>query len=377
MKFWLSAVLVLTIQLAVAQIDEERMKRDIEVAENVLSTLIKNELSKTHAFFGLEVEGTYQPGYGVTLRVPSDYSAPFVISTGGQRGAAVYSYGEVPVAVDVQGVTERRDQQEAIALRRVVETRTSEAMDSARTEYNKRVVKAAQDFIVDYGDFISQLAPNEKIIVTNRSYNRYHLFRNKRTHIQVEGTKGDVTAFRQGKLTREQMLGKLTVVNTETVDERDKDLELLTSIFDRLYRADLSTTFFTDGNLYYERLKDYGAVVYMQVYSSRGVEEVRVMPTLGNLQLTEEERNKKVVELYPKFERELIENILEYGRRMQTLKPEETLVFNVMLTKCQGCGIPSTLEVSVSGAVLKDYDAGKMDRSAAISKFSVKKGPKQ
>ena len=64
------------------------MERDIEVAENVLSTLIRQEVNPQGRFFGLEVKGIYQEGYGVTFRLPSDYSSPIFIDR--TEGAVIY-----------------------------------------------------------------------------------------------------------------------------------------------------------------------------------------------------------------------------------------------------------------------------------------------
>jgi hypothetical protein len=88
-------------------------------------------------------------------------------------------------------------------------------------------------------------------------------------------------------------------------------------------------------------------------------------------------RDKKVTELYPKFEQELKENMLEYGRTLRSLGDEEVLVFNVSLTKCKGCGIPSTVELNVKNSVVKDFGAGKIDKNTALSRFIVKKGVSQ
>jgi hypothetical protein len=200
----------------------------------------------------------------------------------------------------------------------------------------------------------------------------------KRIHVSVEGNKADITAFKQGKMTRDQLLSRLKVVNTESVDIKEPEMELFSSIIGRLYRPDLSKTYFTEGNIYYERLKDYGVVYYMQVYSSNQGEYKRYsLPTQNLEDVDEETRNKKVVELLPKFEQDLKENILEYGRTLKTLKDDETLVFNVTLTKCKGCNIPSTLELSIKNSVLKDFATGKLDKNAGVSKFTVKKGPNQ
>ena len=94
------------------------------------------------------------------------------------------------------------------------------------------------------------------------------------------------------------------MINTESVEEVEPDLELLSSIFTRLYRPDLSKTFFTQDNVYFERLKDYGVVYYMQALSSQelGYTKRYVMPTVGLDDVDQATRDKKVKELYPKFE---------------------------------------------------------------------------
>jgi hypothetical protein len=101
------------------------------------------------------------------------------------------------------------------------------------------------------------------------------------------------------------------------------------------------------------------------------------MPTVGLEDLDQAARDKKVKELYPQFEKDIKEDILEYGRTVKSLNPEESLIFNIKLTRCDGCDIPSSLEVSVKAAVLKDYASGKLSKDAALSKFSTKKGAAQ
>ncbi|HYG03317.1 MAG TPA: hypothetical protein VD927_12785 [Chryseosolibacter sp.] len=367
------------------KIDEERMKRDVEVAEGVLSTLIKQEISEDrNAFFGLEVRGNYLPGYGVTFKLPSAHGMPYFVHVAPpeapnpvifERDGNGFRYS---ISTDEsEEVDEDDDGQDRLKDRS--RERRKMNRDSIETAYNEKLIKASKDFILDYGDLISQLAPNEKITVTNRGNNRNVFFNSgKRTHLSVEGTKSDITAFRQGKISRDQAISKLRVVNTESIEEKEPDMELLSSIFNRLYRADLSNTFFTEDNIYYERLKDYGVIYYMQVYSSTQAEGNRLnMPTIDLHDLDQQTRDKKVIELYPQFEKEMKENILEYGRTVRSLKGEEALVFNVTLTKCKGCDIPSNVEFSVKNAVLQDYSTGKIDKNAALSKISIKQGPKQ
>jgi hypothetical protein len=385
------------------KLDEERMRRDIEVAENVLSTLIKQQFNNQRTFFPLEVHGSYQPGYGVTFTLPADFTTPIVFSMPSENDIFIlgddmedmnhvrsYSYryeidnnGRVITENISPGNDTNISNNNTYRLKDKNKEKKRQNLDSTKNEYNKKVVEAAKMFVVDYGDMISQLAANEKIIVTNqgnqpRQWVNQYFDSPKRTHLSVEALKSDLTAFRSGKLSRDQALSKVTVVNTETVAEVEADLELLTTMFNRLYRVDLSKTFFTEDNIYYERLKDFGAIYYMNVFSSDEIAPQRFnMPTIGLMDVDLETRNKKIKDMYSQFEKELKENILEYGRTVKSLKDNEALVFQVRVTRCPSCGIPSTLEYTVKGSTLKDYNNGKIDRSTALSKVTVKKGANQ
>jgi hypothetical protein len=167
-------------------------------------------------------------------------------------------------------------------------------------------------------------------------------------------------------------------VNTKAIESKEPDMEMLSSIFSRLYRPDLSKTYFIEGNVYYERLKAFGAIFYMQMVSSveRGLNR-HMIPTVGAEDLDQEARDKKVAELYPAFEEDIKNNILEYGRTVKSLGDDESLIFNIALTRCSGCGIPSTLELSVKSAVLKDFGTGKLDKKSALARINVKKGANQ
>jgi hypothetical protein len=372
------------------KIDEERMKRDIEVAENVLGTLIKQQFNNQRTFFPLEVKGSYQAGYGVTFSLPADFTTPivFTFSSGndnffisGNDGSQVNG-GQTQIFGQDEFENEGRNSN-TIKLKDKAKEKRRMDMDSIRNAYNNKVIEAAKMFIVDYGDMITQLQPDEKIVVSNqgnqpRAWVNQYFNNTKRTHLSVELPKSELTQFRQGKLTRDQVISKLKVVNTETVDEVEPDLELLVSMFNRLYSADLSKTFFTENNIYYERLKDFGVIYYMHVYSSNEIDYGRFrMPTIGLNDVDLETRNKKIVELYPRFEKELKENILEYGRTIKSLGDTEVLVFQVRVTKCPQCGIPSTLEYTVKGEVLSKFNAGKIDRNAALGQIAIKKGANQ
>ncbi len=378
------------------KIDEARMERDIKIAENVLTTMIRQQFEGQRMFFSLNVKGSYQPGYGVTFRLPADFTTPIAFSVSGDVGDVVwmdgqvrgaYSYSYSPAEVEV--LSRARSEKEAVlaeteSLKSKAAARKSANMDSLRDVYNEKLIKASKDFLIDYGDMISQLGATEKIVITNRGeqprvWVNQFFSAPKRSYLSVEVSKADITAHKQGKFTRDQALAKVNVVNTESVEAVEPDLELFSSIFNRLYRSDLATTYFTDEGIYYERLKDFGVVYYMRVYSSQQgrSRDLFNLPTLGLNEVDQAARDKKVKETYPAFEKELKENLIEYGRTIKSLPNNESLVVNVKLTKCEGCGIPSTIELSVKSDVLKDFSSGKITKDAALGKINVKKGVNQ
>lgn len=362
--------------LAAAQtkIDSERMDRDIQIAENALSTLIKQQFKRRDMW--LETKASYTPGFGVTMRLPGDNASwIYEFGSGKDRRAVIAPAGTNVIVVG----GEEKDK-----------AKREMSRDSARTAYYSAMIKASKDFLADYGDLISQLAPEEKIMITNRGdggrYYDYHKAE-KRQLVTVEATKGDMTALKQGRITRDQMIAKIKVVNTESTGEVETDLELLSSILGRLYRSDLSKTFYTDENIYYERLKDFGVIYYMQAYSGQEMNrrpndkpsegKIWLMPTQKLEGLTQQERDKKVTELYPQFEKDLKDNIVEYAQTVKSLKNEEMFVFNVNITKCQGCGIPANLELSIKTDNIRKVAAGGMSKADAVASMNVKKGQAQ
>jgi hypothetical protein len=53
------------------------------------------------------------------------------------------------------------------------------------------------------------------------------------------------------------------------------------------------------------------------------------------------------------------------------------LVFNVTLTRCEGCSIPASVEVTIKQDVLSDYSSGKLSKEAALAKVTLKRGEDQ
>ena len=376
--------------MGMGQSGDQRMEQDIEVAENILGTLLRQQQGR-RSFFPVEVNGNYMPGYGVTFRLPM--GGPFrgfSMSGFDQPGQPAMIWGDEPnrsysFSYSRSDDDNRKDIEKKIESK--IRSKTAKAArelnsDSLSTLASKRFMEVARNFLADYGDVISGLKPDERIVITNRMEEFGGDFemawidgrQGKRSLLSVETKRDDISQLKQGKISRVEFLSRLKTVNTESSESLDPDLEVLSSMFGRLYREDLSKTYYVQGNVSYERLKDFGVIYYMKVYSS--IEEEGngfAMPTIAGRNMPQAERDKKVKELYPRFESDLKDNLVEYARTLRSLKEDEQVVLNVRLTKCEKCGIPASLEISIKSSALKEYNSGKASKEATLGKVVVKK----
>ncbi|HRI79665.1 MAG TPA: hypothetical protein PLR06_09045, partial [Cyclobacteriaceae bacterium] len=263
-----------------SKIDEDRMQQDIEVAENALTTLLRQQMGK-RIFFPIDVNGSYTAGYGVTLRMPRSGSFKMIMDSYGP-GSSTYSYSysyskdedikqrakvdqyaadkareEAGQAREKAEIEQRaaRDKREREVIRPAIVINAPKGtrmdMDSARASADQIFIAVSKNFLANYGDLISQLKPEERIIITNRAEDFDGFFQwgdgNRRSLTSVEAKKDDISQLKQGKITRDQFLSRLIVVNTESAEALDPDLEVLSSMFSRLYREDLSKTYYIQG----------------------------------------------------------------------------------------------------------------------------------
>ena len=358
------------------QIDEDRMERDLKVAQNILSTLANNSDKELIFFNRNGSQGSYVKGYGVILNSSSRFPrTTYVNSQNGalSLGGKAYKFsGNEPVIIsssDGQNVIKKLD------------------LDSLHKAQNDEWEEKMKTFLVDYSDLIGQLKPEDKIMVTSHATSRGGTWHSLELEASgrslstsgssVEISKKDVSDYKAGKISRNEALKRIKVIKAATKVNVAQDVELLASIFQRLYKSDLSNTYYISGRVNYGNIPEFGVVFDMRVYSSSRDNKFHTVVTRQRSGLTQEERDDVVKEMYPEFLKQLKNNIIQYGRTVRSLKPDEILMFRVRLTECKGCGIPQNLELSIKASDLQAYDSGKINESTALSKISVKKTGEQ
>lgn len=358
------------------QIDDARMERDLKIAENILGTLSSegDERSQNY-FFGHNTKSSFVEGYGVIFNIPSNRGV-FYVNQGSSSERVViresgngYTYSVPPPPPKVKSA---RNSKQTLTTKEF-------DIDSLEKAGIERSVGIMKMFLADYADLIGQLKPTDHIMVTTKSTIAasdfsFRTSRRSDTGVTTEVLKSDLSSYKVGKMSRDQLLSKITITKDEKSTEKVADLELLASIFERLYKSDLSNTYYcSGGGVRYEKLKNFGVIMSMKVYSSNNNDGFYTIQTQGLSNLSKQERDEKVESLYPEFEQTLKENIIDYGRTVKSLQPNEMLMFKVKLTECNACDMPKSIDISVNASVLMDYDKGKIDKKAALSKIKVKK----
>ena len=371
--------------ITVAQdIDEERMARDLKVAEDIIASLMgQSGNNKLHT---LPVSGTYLPDYGVIFSIPSMIrSWPMGIKLWDGDGGHL-----------VIGNKLRITEGDETSISGVIDN--YEDYQHERDDYLESMMIT---FLIDYADLLGQLQPSDKILIKseqrfknvlvlgsggNYSFNfgedgDVELEKTERDKdccdgyehyiISAETVKSDLTAYRAGKLDREGLLDRISIEKQPAYSEKEPELELLSSIFQRLYEPDLSNTYFSTEPPRYNRIANFGVIYDWKVYSSNIDDNKHNMPTIDSYGLSIEDRNAKVEQLYPLFVDQFKQQLIEYGRTLKGLETDEILMFKVKLTQCRGCSIPSSIDFSVKKSVLEEFERQKISLGAATAKVKL------
>ncbi|MEM6736854.1 MAG: hypothetical protein AAGC64_07905 [Bacteroidota bacterium] len=350
-------------------IDQERMDRDLIIAENILSTLLTNENPVWHQD---NVEGSYIPDYGVVFTMPVRAGILFE-----GKGQVFSSDGNSVVFIEDSDDSDYDMQINVNGNKTKITKGQNLKAKELKEKIDSYLKEQIQTFLIDYADLIGQLQPSQRIVVQakDRKNFEFHIGINStRTseNLSAQILKSDLIAHKQGKISREELINRIKYTSDEST-EVEKDIKLFATIFARLYEPDISSTYYVASrNIEYDRLENLGLTFNMKFYSSSSDKGFHTIRTTGESYLTQEERNKRVNAMYPEFVQSFKENLLDYGRTVKSLEPDEMILFKVRLTECKGCEMPDEIEVTVKAKTLYDYDSRSLSRNKALEMISVK-----
>ena len=353
------------------EIDQERMERDLEVAKNILTTLTRDNRSNHVIHYGVSrFSGSYVKGYGVIFGDTGDGTS-FILDRGSPKILLDRNGGLAKGLRENEGVV-------TIDL-----NDNASRLDSLAQNNDKLWLEKMEIFLLDYADLVGQLVPTDKIMI-NRGYLGTGLewtraisissgTNEDRPGTSIEISKKDLISFKEGKISRAEAAKRIKTRSNSATGPAEQDIKLLASIFERLYKSDLSDTYLIAGQVYHHRVREFGVIYTMRGYATTGDDiefyRRRSRDRRGGESPVD---NTKYEQLYPSFMATLKENIVRYGRTLNSLSEEEILLFKVRISRCETCEIPQALELSIKAADLKAHNAGKLSEAAAVAKIAVK-----
>jgi len=384
-------------------IDKQRMKRDVEVAENIISTLLKQEQNSEENSYVFrtdgKVEGNYLEGYGLIFSTAQ--GSVYAINGYHRGNSKDKSKSEIIVGSGISAYTIRGSK---VILDGNAETGKDKkaVVDSLAAVQVQQFKKAAQTFFTDYAYLIGQLQPDEKIMLRNDRYNS-HFFGNEfhvagiRTTssgnapaVAAEVNVEDINALRNGKITQEQFIDRIKFTEIMADKTVKPDIKLVASVFDRLYDRDLSQQFTRLGNCNYQRLEGLGAIYHMNFSEEFAFSNLRKHTIIfgdrlenwddGDVEVIvgdddedelEEDEEQSDQEAYDAFITDFKHNMIEYGRMAKSLEADELLIFRLRFNDldCEDCY--ENPELSIKAEVLKQFDANAISLDEAVGEIKV------
>ena len=245
-----------------AQVNEEKMDKDLRVASKVLETLTHGEDGQRILYGGNNVEGNYIEGYGIIFSLNGQsiyrYRAPKV----------AYSYGRSSgVVVATAPVAEVKSKAEAKAKAKEQQKGEEEAID-----YESIMV----EFLTDYSQMIGQLKPTDKIVISTKKSDYIFVMTDKYEQISqgsisglsAEMLKKDHNDYMSGKISQDQLVAKIIITKNDGENSRSKDLDMFGSMLGTVYDDSYTDSYFISWRPEYERIKGVGAIYAFKVFSS-------------------------------------------------------------------------------------------------------------
>ncbi|MBO6523100.1 MAG: hypothetical protein JJ971_04680 [Balneolaceae bacterium] len=369
-------------------IDANRMNRDINIMENILSELFRATMvsgdegtvviSGNSYFRGNnDTRGTYLPGFGIIFMVSNPTNKGFYVASQGS-GSSKYTFyydsdSEEDPTIDEESITNR-----------------------------------IKEFLKDYGSTIGQLSSNEKVMVIYGSKSNsgvlYYRVSGKRLQssgeqeeipvISVSAKVSDLNDYRSGKLNASALESRLDVATSE--DKEYLDLKVMGNIFETALKDQEGEAFRLSGSVSYMMLENFGALYSLDVrydefgrasalfrnlegrVRSQALAELTAVGQAGksekeadqNYEERKKELEQNLATAYDDLVSNIKEYIVDYGRTLNSLENDQFLLLSVNINGRYD-NIPGRLEIQVKKSVLEQLDRGQIDRDEALNQVVV------
>lgn len=401
--YWLmTGVLLCFYSTGKAQPDNPTMAASLIKAEKKLSKMFwkashpRHLNMKGYLYFGREDEtvATYIKGYGVVVKLPrvSLRIRRRRVQRTRKKGDLYINLGHKAKMRLSKAKYKYRDRVYYIRTRTKNEYKY-ELVDRDKVVQERRTAMKAQmqKFLAEANDLMSQLADNEKIelVYDHRSY-AYNGYRSGRDKSKLRMPQLMIAFV--DKKTWSQNKNKSTITE-QTPEQPDQQLQVMAGIIEGLYKKNVAQSFYGYSRVRYTKLGKIGVLydlrLNQRVNASHrenyiSVEDGNVIDSdsirarkSGNYEEIKAKRQQANRKAYQKFEQEVKQYLIEYGKVLQGLDASKRLVLNVALPErwytTDDKQVPRSVQVSVKASVLKGVMSGKITEASAKSQVVLQK----
>jgi hypothetical protein len=397
-----------------ASVDRDRMERDIDIMEKVLNELFKNSTAANrsrsiHISSDRGAQGSYVPGYGVLFIAPAysvRMSSAFAYTSSSTSSVTVIRPAPNPVAgrepepAEGQARVKNKPDKDKSAKgeaapgkdARTVKSRT----DSVLQAHNALITGNMREFLVNYADAIGQLTPNERVMVVyNENARSGHSYSSgcgdcgpeSMPRISAEVKREDLASYRAGKLNRKDLESRIRINQDNQSKENFAEYKVFAGILQSLYPVSQEVSYKVN-NISYHLLPSFG-VIYLvdmnlrhegstvvrvrsgETFSSSTSSGGNVTSSVTTKTQADSALNRVKENAFVQFKKDIKETMLDYGRTLRNLSPDQVILLSVALPVCKGCNVPERANVSVKRSVLEAYESNKMSRQQALEAISI------
>ncbi|WP_299462019.1 hypothetical protein [uncultured Microscilla sp.] len=255
----------------------------------------------------------------------------------------------------------------------------------------KADLKAAmKSFLAKASGLMALLTGSEKIeLVYDHHNKRYYQSRNKKYNVLMPR----FLVASIDKQTWSNNPGKVTFSKETRLNTTNQSLEVMSGIIEGLFKRSVSQSFQGYNRVRYHQLGDMGVLYSLQLNQRISashdekyviIKDNKVIDSdsirarkSGNYAQVKAERQQAYRKAYQRFEQEIKQYLVEYGKVLQGIAANKWLVLHVSLPKMwytkDDPSVPHSVQVSVKAGVLQNVKAGRMTAENAQSQVVLQK----
>jgi len=357
----------------------DELSQKLTIAENVLKNLFIVKKTKSVPSSGITggsvaapgIHSSYIPGYGILLTIPhmtgSDEDFPQTLTSSDEE------YHKFTFMHGLEG-----DEEESVN--------------------EETVISRLRFFLLKYGSTIEPLSSSDKIMVvygTSRVNHNKILANNENKAFETKTApnisisvsksklkiksiptismsvlKSDLDAFQTENFDESTIADRISITKTEIAGSKNLELKVLADIFKTSFNERHGgESFRIPGEVHYIKLEDFGVLYLFNItYSASAT--ATYLSNIEELEKYREQNASKFNTAYLDFVDKLKNLLVDYGRTLTSVKPEEIIMISVTISN-NFQNIPDRIDVKIEKSVLEDLDKEVIDSNEVLSRIRI------